>query len=339
MPAISYTLLIDGAPANSDLLAAIQQIEVEEHADLAAMLRLRLAVGVDEAGSSWEVVDDDDFPRLARLSLLVTVGSGTPEPLVEAYVIETRLSASNQPGESTFEVVAMDGTVLMNLEEKVRAWPNMADSDIATTLFGEHGFTPQVEGTQPARQELDLTVIQRGTDIQFLRHLAQRNGYECYVELNQLTTLAEGHFHPPRLDATPQGTLTVNMGSATNVDRFNVRLDAIKPTAADAADIEVGSQSDQSASISSASLTELGSTSLLGGSQQRRVLVSPRGLAETGELQTYAQAVVDRSAWAITAEGDLDATAYGSVLRARRPVLVRGVGQQFGVAPPEFSLA
>jgi hypothetical protein len=55
-------------------------------------------------------------------------------------------------------------------------------------------------------------------------------------------------------------------------------------------------------------------------------------LFETGELQTYAQAMVDRSAWAITAEGDLDTSAYGSMLRARRPVLVRGLGQRFSGA-------
>jgi phage protein D len=329
MPAISYTLLIDGAPADSDLLAAVQQIEVEEHADLAAMLRLRLAVAVREDGSGWDVVDDDTFSRLARLSLLTTVGSGTPEPLIEAYVIETRLDASNRPGESTFEVVAMDGTVLMNLEEKVRPWPNMADSDIASVIFGEYGLLPDVESTSPTRQELDLTVIQRSTDIQFLRRLAGRNGYECYVELNQLTIMAEGHFHAPRLDGTPQGTLTVNMGAATNVNRMTVRLDTIKPAVADVADLEIGSQSDQTASIGSVSLTELGSSSLLGGSQQRRVRIGPSNLFETGELQTYAQAVVNRSAWAVTAEGDLDATAYGSVLRARRPVLVRGLGQRF----------
>ena len=40
----------------------------------------------------------------------------------------------------------MDPTVLMTLEEKVKPWPNMADSDIASAIFGDHGFTPDVEG-------------------------------------------------------------------------------------------------------------------------------------------------------------------------------------------------
>lgn len=329
MPAISYTLLIDGAPADGDVLEAIQQIEVEEHVQLASMLRLRLAVGVREDGSGWEVVDDGTFSRLTKVLLLATVGSGTPEPLIEAYVIETRLDASNQPGQSTLEVVAMDGTVLMNLEEKVRPWPNMADSDIASLVFGEYGLLPDVESTQPIRQELDLTTMQRGTDIQFLRHLARRNGYECYVEPNALTSLAEGHFHAPRLDQMPQGTLTVNMGAATNVSSLSVRFDTLKPAVAEIADLDIGSQANQSASISSLSQTELGSSSLLGGGQQRRILLGPTSLAETGELQTYAQAAVDRLAWAITAEGELDATAYNGILRAKHPILVRGLGQQF----------
>ena len=37
----------------------------------------------------------------------------------------------------------------------------------------------------------------------------------------------------------------------------------------------------------------------------------------------------DESAWALTAEGELDTAAYGAVLRAKRPVLVRGAGPRF----------
>ncbi|NIU78414.1 MAG: hypothetical protein GWN71_34120, partial [Gammaproteobacteria bacterium] len=70
-----------------------------------------------------------------------------PEPVLSGYVIETRAVLSDTPQRSTFDVVAMDATVLMNLEEKVRPWPNMSDSDIADAIFSEYGFTPVVETT------------------------------------------------------------------------------------------------------------------------------------------------------------------------------------------------
>jgi phage protein D len=329
MTTISYTLLIDSLPADASLLEAIQEIEVEEHINLAAMLRLRFAVGMSQDGSGWQIIDDDTFSRLKPISLLMTVGTGLPETLIDAYVIETKADFSNEPGQSTFEVVAMDATVLMNLEEKVRAWPDMADGDIAETIFGEHGFMSDVDSTQLVRQERDLTTMQRGTDIQFLRRLARRNGFECYVETNSLTMLTEGHFHAPRLDESPSGTLTVNMGAETNVDNLNARYDMLRPTTVDVAGVAIGSQDDQNATIDAPSHSQLGQDSALDADQQRVRLLNDTGLAETGELQSYAQAVVDESAWAISAQGELDTATFGLILRTRRPVLVRGAGQHF----------
>jgi phage protein D len=325
---VTYTLLVDNQPVSSELLTAVQRVEAEEHAELASMVRLRLAVAVNESGSGWTVVDDETFQRLTNVTLRINVGSGPPDLVIDAYVIEANVEFSNEPGQSVLNVVAMDATVLMNLEEKVRAWPNMADSDIATVLFGEHGLTPQIEGTQPSREASDVLTIQRSTDIAFLRRLARRNGYECYTETDPLTGITEGHFHPPRLQDVSQTTLTVNMAEATNVNRFTVRYDMMEPTTAQIADVDVADQSDQQAQIESVSLVDLGSRSLLGGDRPRRTLLGRDGLSQTGELQTWAQAVVDRAAWAITAEGELNTVAYSGILRARRPVNVRGVGRQ-----------
>jgi len=288
---ISYTLTINDAAASPELIAAIREIEVEDHAEMADMLRLRLAVAVREDGSGWTVLDESLLERLTKLRVNIIVGSQVSQPLIEAYVIETRTEFSNRPGESTLEVVAMDPTVLMNLDENIRAWPDMADSDIANVIFGEYGFAAQVESTQPTRQEIDRTTMQRGTDIQFLRELARRNGYECYVELNTDTGQVEGHFHPPRVAETHQGVLTVNMGTATNVNRFSGRYDMLRPVTAQATNVEIGDQADQSADIGESSLEALGEQAATSQTQPRHVLLSNTGLSETGELQTYAQAV------------------------------------------------
>ncbi len=329
MPNISYALTIDGSPASADLIAAIREIEVEDHAEMADMVRLKMAVAVREDGSGWTVLDDDTFARLTPLRISVNIGSNTSVPLIEAYVIETRSEFASDPGGSILEVVAMDPTVLMNLEEKVRAWPDMADSDIASTLFGEYGFTPRVEQTRPTRQEVDRTVMQRGTDMSFLHGLARRNGYEVYVELNPRSGEIEGHFHPPRVDETHQGVLSVNMGTATNVNRFNGRFDMLRPVEARANNLEITDQSDQNADVSELGLTGLGQEAASSRDRPRRVLIHNTGLSETGELQTFAQAVVDRSAWAIRAEGEISTVTYGGILRAKRPVNVRGAGRQF----------
>jgi phage protein D len=325
--AVSYTLEVGGQRASPELLSAVQAVEIEDHADIADMLRLRLAVTVGSDGREWTLLDGGPFTRLANVKVAAAIGSATPEPLIDAYVIDVRATLSPEPAGSMLEVVAMDATVLMSLEEKVRAWPDVSDSSIASTIFGEHGLTPDVEDTQPTRQETDATTIQRGSDIQFLRQLAERNGYECFVEAGpggQTTA----HFHAPKLDEEPQGVLNVSMGSATNVDEFRARNDMLRPTTAEVRGLDVATQEGQPADVTDVAATRLGTEATVAADRPRRVLLSGTGLSAGGELQTLAQAVVDRSAWAIAAEGSLNSATYGRALRAKRPVLVRGAGTE-----------
>jgi phage protein D len=329
MAQVAYTLYIDDQPAPAELIDVIQRLEVEDHADMADMVRLTVAIAIRDGCGSWNVVDENTFQRLTKLRISVNVGSGKTEPLIEAYVIETSADFANQPGKSVLNVVAMEPTVKMNLKETVRPWPNMADSDIADQIFGDYKFGTDIDPTQPTRDETDHTEMQRGTDIQFLQFLAQRNGYECYVELNPQSGVVEGHFHKPKLQQSPQGVLSVNMGNATNVNSFKPSFDMLKPATAKAANVDIHSHEKQSTDSDSNEEKSLGSTSTVSGQDQRQVLMSGTGLTDTGELRTASQAEVDRSAFAITAEGEVNTVAYGDVLRAKRPVLVRGAGRQF----------
>src|SRR5258708_5664204 len=117
---------------------------MEDHAQMADMLRLRLAVAVKEDASGWTLVDDALFTRLAELKLSVTIGSGSAIPLIRAYVIEIDTKFAPDPNASELTVTAMDPTVLMHLDEKVKPWPNMKDSDVASAIFadGNYRFTP-----------------------------------------------------------------------------------------------------------------------------------------------------------------------------------------------------
>jgi phage protein D len=328
---ISYALTIGGQAASAAVLNAVKQIEIEDHATLADMLRLRFAVAVKENGSGWTLLDDDVFTRLANVKLSVTIGSGAARPLISAYVMDVDTTFSAEPDGSEFTVTAMDPTVLMHLEEKVKPWPNQMDSDVAAAIFSDrnYGFTPVVESTRWSRQENDHTLIQRGTDIQFLHQLADRNGYECFVEMNDAGAI-EGHFHPPKHDRQPQGTLTVNMGSATNVNKFHAKFDMLGPTTAQATTLDPDDASPQHGRADETKQADgMGDRPAAAADRPRRVLLSQLGMAQAGEVQRFAQAIVDRSSWSIVAEGEINTVAYGGILKAKQPVLVRGIGRQF----------
>ena len=326
MPGVSYTLHVDGRPAPAEVVDAVEEVEVESHLALADILRLRLGIGLTEGGSSWSLVDDATFSRLASVRLLATIGSAVPTAVFDGYVTETGVELSDDPAHASLDVVALDTTALMNLEERVREWPNMPDSAIAAMIFGEHGLLPVVDATQPARIQLETTVIQRDTDIRFLRHLAARNGFDVYVQPGVAPGVVEGHFHPPRLEGRPVGVLSVAMGEATNVARFSARHEMLRPTEVAGADVDAGRVDEQTAEARAGELTPLGRRALLNGDRPRRSLLRPGGMSGAGELQTLAQAAVDRSTWAVSADGEVDTAVYGDLLRVGSTVLVRGAG-------------
>lgn len=326
MVAISHRLLIDGEQFDANLLAAVQQIEAEDHKHLASMLRLRLSTAVSPQGDSWQYIDDDIFSELVPLELRVSIESRAEETILRAHVISANTIFSNQPGESGLEVVAMDPTVLMNLEQKIRAWPDMSDSDIATAIFQEYGIQPHVDRTQPARDEVRQSCIQRATDIVFLKSLARRNGFDCYVEPNSQNGQLEGHFHPPRLELSPEGVLCVNMHERTNVRSFRTYYDMLRPTACLGYGM-VGHEAEE-IKIEGSSWQSMGKSPPEKKSN-RQMLFNPAGMSDPAELETAIQSEVNRAEWAVSAEGELSASAYNGILRAGRTVLVRGVGKNF----------
>lgn len=326
MPGIGYTLLVDNLPAGADLVDALEQMDVERGLGTADVLRLRLAVALSEDGSRWVIADDGIFDRLTSVRVMLTLGLGLPITLFDGYVANVDLELSEDPGQSSLTVVALDATALMNLEERIREWPNMPDSAIASMIFAEYGLIPVVDFTQPVRTQIDTTVTQRDTDIRFLRHLAHRNGFDVYVKPTPVPGVTEGHFHRPLVDLPSQGVLSVNFGELTNVRSFRISHEMLRAASTEILGVDAKTVQVQSATSSTAQNTELGRESLLGGPSPRKVALRNQGLSQTGELQTFAQASVDRSIWAVTAEGELETAVYGDALDVGRPVLVRGAG-------------
>lgn len=326
--AIAYSLHVAGQPASSAVVEAIQQIEVEDHAELADIARIKLAVAVAGPESAWTVLDDPVCERLTKVRLGVRLGTAGESVLIDGYVVDVRAQLAADPGRSSVEVVLLDGSALMDLEERVRAWPDQTDSTIATAIFADHGFSSDVQPTARSRQQREVTTMQRDTDIRFLRRLAERNGYECYLEVGD-DGRTVGHFHAPRLEQPPQAVLSVNLGAATTLDGFSVRHDMLAATTAEVSGLDVADARPQDAAIKEASARSLGAASSVATDRPRVRLLSQTGLGTADELQTMAQAVVDRSSFAITAQGTVSAAVLPQVLRAKRPVTVRGAGERF----------
>jgi phage protein D len=337
VPANVYELSFDGSAADADLYGAVASIEVEETTAGSSFV-LRLALEQDPGGQ-WPLLDDDRFAPFTRVGVSIGLPGASVEPVIEGYITDISVRIGAEPGDQQLEVRGSDLGVLLGIEEKVRAWPNVSDSDIAQQILSAYGCTVDAETTAPVRQENETLLVQRATDGDFLRALARRNGFELYASAGSSGVTCR--FGPPKLDGQPQRDLAVRFGDGSNLVSFEVAVSGVRPLAVDATQLDAKTKQDGTASVTDSQLAPLGREQLedvIGAKldaavspleRQGRLLLLAQPTADATELQAVAQGVRDEAAWLIEARGEINAEAYGAVLRVGRLVLVKGAGRRY----------
>jgi hypothetical protein len=344
---ITATLLIGvpPLPAPPPLIKALQKIEIETSTEVASAFRLRFGM-TQSPGTDWDLVgsqyEDTLFRPFTPVQIRVKVGIEIPETIINGYICGQQVLYDDKGGSSALEITGMDATMLMNLQEKVVPWP-MPDAQIAQAIFAQYLIAPMVSPTLPTLVEPEGTTTQRSTDIRLLRRLAQRNGYECFVQPQPQTGIDLGYFGPATNYPGPaEAVLNVRMGPDTNVSEFKIRYDMTRPTTAVGRGLDVKTRTQSTFPVFGPATPPpiagaypygvpmgLDDAVIRSFGPQPQPIIFP---AETGEfaapgLSTATQAIVNRSSWAVMAEGTVGPDV--GVLRPGGTVNVRGAGLFF----------
>jgi phage protein D len=320
----NFIIEIDGAEA-SDLYPRLISLEVEHDIELASMFRMQFSLLLDQGGS-WGILDDE---RL-RIWKQVTIRAGfaeADEALMSGYITHVSPQFDGDPSRCVLEVWGMDASVLMDREDKLKDWPNKKDSDIASEIFAAYGLVPDVEDTEVIHDEALSTIIQRETDMQFLKRLALRNGFECYVDGDT------AYFKKPLLDDPPQPVLSVHFGNKTTVNRFSLTVNAQSPANVAMFQIDRATKEVLEAEATASEQTTMGAydaASHLGpGMNPAQIFVSRTAATGTPEMTALCRELYHQGEWFVEGEGEIEANQYGHILKSRKTVTIRGIGETY----------
>lgn len=305
--------------------ADVLGLDVELDTELASMFRLRLAVRQRRSGG-WTYLDDERFRPWQ--SMKISGGFiGRVKELMSGYITHVKPDFTANAGQCSVEIWGLDGSVLLDREERSFAWPNETDSAIAAKIFRRYGLTSIVTETETRHDDKVSTIIQRETDMQFLKRLALRNGFECYIEG------ATGFFRRPQVAADPQPVLAVHFGVETNVNRVAIEMNALAPT--DVSMCQVGRTTKETLQETATSgqqkvLGAVNGTGLLApGIAARRVNVSMNAAVGYSEMRVFCQELFHQAEWFVTAMGEIDGQRYSHVLKPHGTVVIKGVGATY----------
>jgi phage protein D len=207
----------------------------------------------------------------------------------------------------------------------------VTDADVANSIFGNYGITPASDNLtddSPSHTESGHSLMQRGSDIQFLRTLARRNGKFCRVFCADKPGNRTGFFAKPNLSGAPAAVLSLNDLQAWTVSALDLFWDATLATAVIARQ-SLFTDSDEngvSADTSDSGLTSLGSRGLAAFTGQPMTVFVSAPVDAAGELTLRAESLLRESGWFVRCEGEANVARLGVVLRAGSIVSVVGIG-------------
>jgi hypothetical protein len=373
-------LWLDGVPVDG-VERWLLQAEVEERCDDATTFRLVLdmsPIGDGTSPGDWDLLEhgavaaDAGVPDVGLLRRVTVAfgltGGEAARPDVETVVVDgyaTAVEAVIGPSrvpDSSLVLTGSDALCLMHLSAATHEWFDVTDADVARQLFTRYGFgvgADSIEATAPTRARDRGSIVQRGTDAELLRRLAQRNGYEWHLEPGtgavtpgtHPSTGVTGHFHAPRPQGPAQPDLELFPRDDPVVIEMRARWDAEQATRWRGWHIDEVTRRLLTADVTDPGYPRMGAVSREQAVAQRLGAIRPvrSGAAvlagggsggdtqllevaatdvpdDATELTSLARAAYRGSDWFAVARATVRGERYPQILRSRRPVGLSGAG-------------
>lgn len=341
LPGATLSLMIGpvlAAPAPAFAMEALQSVEVSHGDERPSGFQLTFHADRTSAfAPDYTLMLSHLLSAGMRVVIAVTLSDGRPRVLSDGFITHLQLSHSRQAGGAVISVTGEDVGVRMDLVDVVRQYPALGDALIVEEVLASYavfGVVPVVVPTPTGvvSDPLERTPAQKGTDRGYLRQLADHHGYVFMVRPGPAPMTNIAYWGPPPRVGLPLPTLSVDLGSATNVELIDFAYDAMAPTTywgvVQDADTEVDAPFLTGVSLRVPPLA-LEPALLTNGLFVRRSQFDTTGYTAV-DAMAYAQGLTDASTdKVVTASGQVDSLRYGAVMTTPGIVFVRGCGVSF----------
>lgn len=318
---LGIAITVDGSPDAE--LAEASRVEVEERMGETTTFRLHYPLDISEG--DLPLLTDGRLDVGSELSILVSVG-GRNECLVKGSVHGQRIHLEHGGAGSTLEVSGSDNTVVMDREARSAVWSDVTDSDAVSSILNNYGYTPDVETTSASHQEDKHVLVQRATDLQFVRRLARRNGFLFWVTSDAQGT-ETAHFKRPPLGGTAAAELVINLDSP-NIRALDIEWDVECQTSVEAMQLDLNTKEDIDGGAEESPLEALGASSLkeVTGDTRSAHLTAPSD--DAGDLRARGEGMLIEAGWFVRATCETSLERLERLVQAHTVVQVRGAGSR-----------
>ena len=267
--------------------------------------------------------------------VIVVILNGTPHVIMDGVVTNHQVLPGRDAGHATLSITGEDLSVLMDkIDFSGFPFPALPAEGRVALLILKYAFLGIVPLVIPSVL-IDVPIptsripFQQGTDLAYIKELAERVGYVFYIDPGPLPGANIAYWGPQIKIGVPQRALNINLDAHTNVESlsfsFNNNLNAI-PTVYYYEEI-----TKAVIVVPIPPITPLNPPLGLIPPIPTRLQPVSDDLSKRSLPQAIMIGLAKASQWAeaVTGNGELDVVRYGSILKARQLVGVRGAGTAY----------
>lgn len=325
MADIEYKVFFNNKSATRKQLDMVEEITVEQDIDMAWHATLQIPICTDAKGN-WTGVDDDFMAAFGRVRVEIKVAGGDFVPLIDGPIVGYDNTMSSEPGQSAIVLQVQDDSVYLNRKESITRFDGLLDHEIADQIFGEveQIATTDVETTPAPTGNSTPSVVQRGTEMQILRSLAERQGMHAYVLPGAKPGESVGCFKklPTKSGGLPPLIL---LGPDRNVETFQGKEDSQSPAEVEAFSLSLTDKTVTKRTASFRDLELLGQDASLVKNKDTAKHIAPPLHGDSVDLDQYVAGLAEKFSYSFVANGTLSGDCYPASLAPYRIVMVSGV--------------
>jgi phage protein D len=261
----------------------------------------------------------------AELSVLVPQGDKT-ECLVKGPVHGQQIHLEHGGAGSRVDVKGSDSCIIMDRDTKAAAWPDVTDSDAVSSIIAQYNYAPDVQTTTPGHFENKHSLIQRESDLRFIKRLARRNGFLFWI-----TCDAEGnetaHFKRPPADGPTVAKLLINQ-EPPNIQALDISWDVERPTSIEGRQLDLNSKETFEVGVNQTPQTILGRLGLSALTGDTRSVHLSAPVDDAGDIRARGEGAVIEADWFTQASCRTSLEFLGTLVRASTILEIQGAGSR-----------
>jgi hypothetical protein len=200
----------------------------------------------------------------------------------------------------------------------------VAASDAASQIVAKYGFTADVTPTNGHWDEQKHALVQRGSDLAFVRRLARRAGFLFWLTADASGTQT-AHFKPPPTGQSPAAKLSLRSPSPP-VPALDLSWDTERPTSTVGHQLDLNSKNVLDGGLANSPIAPLVKSSLTDVAQGTRTAHVTAPADDAGEISARGKGALTEAGWFVRGSLETSAQALGKLVRAHTIVEIDGAG-------------